>query len=176
MKILVPVYLVLGPLITFFIFNNAKPRNELLRDVCVVGVLQGVALIAGMVVIYSVKPMLVVHVFDTVYVLTRGNLESSGISLDELDKFSGNYPKFVSVSLSTNPYDFVLEHTKNMLSGNVPFEYRYDLYENLPRDLSYFTAKLGGDELCLNVDIESGYDSGRACLNIVEKKLTHFER
>lgn len=174
LRILIPVDLVLGPLITLVVFNKAKPKSELIRDMSIVAAVQAVALIAGMFVVHSVRPVALVHVFDTVYVLKTRDLDNSGIELKELDRLPGRYPKFLYVNVPSEAYDFALAYSKNMLSGSVPFEYRVDLYEPLPEDLSLFPSKLGGDARCLKVDVESDYSSGQACLNLIEKKLVGF--
>jgi len=46
--ILVSVDVILGPLITLAVFNRAKPRSELRRDLGIVGVLQIAALAYGL--------------------------------------------------------------------------------------------------------------------------------
>lgn len=56
-RILVVVDLVLGPLLTFLIFNGGKSKNALLFDLVVIFVLQILLLIYGVEKIYSQRPL-----------------------------------------------------------------------------------------------------------------------
>lgn len=78
-KVLIGVDLVLGPLLTLIVFNIAKPRKELVRDLGMILAVQLSALAWGTHVTYSVRPQFVAFVGDTVYVVTGRD-----INLDEL--------------------------------------------------------------------------------------------
>ena len=62
--ILVTVDVVLGPLITLMIFNRAKPRKELVRDLTVVGLIQLIALFYGMWSVFVARPVHLAFEFD----------------------------------------------------------------------------------------------------------------
>jgi hypothetical protein len=49
LQIMIPVDLVIGPLLTFIVFNPAKPRRELIGDLSVIALVQVVALVFGYV-------------------------------------------------------------------------------------------------------------------------------
>ena len=66
-KILIAVDLVLGPLMTLIVFNVAKPRKELVRDLSLILALQLGALSWGVYVTYSVRPQFLAFVGNTVY-------------------------------------------------------------------------------------------------------------
>ncbi|MRD48610.1 pilus assembly protein [Caenimonas koreensis DSM 17982] len=55
--ILVTVDVILGPLITLAVFNRAKPRRELTRDLAVVGILQVIALCYGLWTVWIARPV-----------------------------------------------------------------------------------------------------------------------
>jgi hypothetical protein len=55
--ILVSVDVVLGPLITLTIFNLAKPRRELVRDLAIVGLIQLSALSYGLWTVFEARPV-----------------------------------------------------------------------------------------------------------------------
>jgi len=55
--ILVSVDVVLGPLITLAVFNKSKPRNQLVRDLAVVGLIQLAALGYGMWTVFVARPV-----------------------------------------------------------------------------------------------------------------------
>lgn len=62
--ILVTVDVLMGPLITFAIFNRAKPRAELRRDLATVGLLQLAALAYGLWTVFLARPVHLVFEFD----------------------------------------------------------------------------------------------------------------
>jgi hypothetical protein len=62
--ILVSVDVILGPLITLAIFNRAKPRNELRRDLAVVGLIQLLALGYGLWTVFVARPVHLVFEID----------------------------------------------------------------------------------------------------------------
>jgi len=97
-KILIGVDLVLGPLLTLIVFNIAKPRKELARDLAIILAFQLSALAWGAHVTYSVRPQFVAFVGDSVYVVTGRD-----INLEELPADIGTrawYQPPVAVSVS----------------------------------------------------------------------------
>jgi hypothetical protein len=62
--ILVTVDVILGPLITLTIFNRAKPRNELRRDLAFVGLIQILALGYGLWTVFVARPVHLVFEID----------------------------------------------------------------------------------------------------------------
>jgi hypothetical protein len=62
--LLVSVDVVIGPLITFAVFNRAKPARELRRDLLVVGLLQLAALGYGLWTVHMARPVHLVFEYD----------------------------------------------------------------------------------------------------------------
>ena len=62
--ILVSVDVILGPLITLAIFNRAKPRKELRRDLAFVGLIQLLALGYGLWTVFVARPVHLVFEID----------------------------------------------------------------------------------------------------------------
>lgn len=63
-QLVVAVDVILGPLITFFIFNRAKPWSELRRDLAVVGVIQLAGLGYGLWTVFIARPVHLVFEYD----------------------------------------------------------------------------------------------------------------
>jgi hypothetical protein len=63
-RLVVTVDVVLGPLITFAVFNRAKPPQELRRDLMVVGLLQLAALSYGLWTVHLARPVHMVFEYD----------------------------------------------------------------------------------------------------------------
>src|SRR6476469_552996 len=62
--LVVTVDIVIGPLITFAVFNRAKPAAELRRDLAVVGLLQFAALCYGLWTVQLARPVHMVFEYD----------------------------------------------------------------------------------------------------------------
>lgn len=62
--LVVSVDVVLGPLVTFAIFDRAKPRRELRRDLAAVGVLQLAGLLYGLWTVEIARPVHMAFEFD----------------------------------------------------------------------------------------------------------------
>lgn len=62
--LIVAVDVIMGPLLTFAVFNTSKPRKELVRDLCVIGVLQIAALGYGLWTVAAARPVHLVFEMD----------------------------------------------------------------------------------------------------------------
>ena len=62
--LVVTVDVILGPLMTLIIFNRAKPRKELVRDLAVVALIQLAGLGYGLWSVYAARPVHLVFEFD----------------------------------------------------------------------------------------------------------------
>lgn len=79
-KIVVGVDLVLGPLLTLVIFNVAKPRAELARDVVIIICFQVSALCWGVYNTYVVRPIFSAYYQGTIYTVTARDADLSRIN------------------------------------------------------------------------------------------------
>ena len=70
--ILIAVDVVIGPLLTFAVFNRSKGRRHLARDLAVIGFLQLAALAYGMHTVYIARPVALVFEIDR-FRLVRAN-------------------------------------------------------------------------------------------------------
>jgi hypothetical protein len=73
-QLVVGVDIVLGPLLTFAIFNRAKPRAELRRDLAVVVVLQLAGLSYGLWTVQAARPVHMVFEYDRFRVVHQVDL------------------------------------------------------------------------------------------------------
>jgi len=58
--LVIGVDLVLGPLLTFVVFDLKKSKSELVRDLVIVGLLQLIGLLYGMYIVFLARPVVVV--------------------------------------------------------------------------------------------------------------------
>jgi hypothetical protein len=63
-QLVVAVDIVLGPLLTFAVFNRAKPRTELRRDLTVIALLQLAGLAYGLWTVHIARPVHMVFEYD----------------------------------------------------------------------------------------------------------------
>ena len=73
-RLVVAVDVVLGPLITFAVFNRAKPRKELRRDLAFVACLQLAGLVYGLWTVHEARPVHLVYEFDRFRVVHQADL------------------------------------------------------------------------------------------------------
>ena len=69
------VDMVLGPLLTFAVFNLKKGWSHLRRDLVVIGVIQLAALVYGLVTVYGARPVAMVFESDRFRVVTVAQVE-----------------------------------------------------------------------------------------------------
>ena len=75
------VDVVIGPVLTFAVFNTAKGTTHLRRDLAVIGLLQVVALAYGMHTVYAARPVAMVFEVDRFRLVT-----ANAVAVEELPK------------------------------------------------------------------------------------------
>lgn len=79
-KIVLVVDLVLGPFLTFVVFNVNKPRAELVRDLCIVFLMQISAFVWGVYVTYDMRPGFLVFQGGTFYSVINKDIDSGKLN------------------------------------------------------------------------------------------------
>lgn len=74
-RLIVTVDVMMGPLLTFVVFDRAKPHRELWRDLSVIVVLQLAALGYGLYTVYQARPVYLVHEVDRFRVITAPDVD-----------------------------------------------------------------------------------------------------
>lgn len=98
--------LALGPLISLVIYNTQKPRRELIRDYCIVGLLQMGALIYGVSIVVESRPVYMVFVVDRLEVVTAIELEDEELAQARDKRYQSrgwSGPRLISVERPDNP-------------------------------------------------------------------------
>lgn len=126
-KVLIGVDLVLGPLLTLIVFNIAKPRKELVRDMGFILAVQLSALIWGVYVTYSVRPQYLAFVGSSVYAVTGNDINLNELSADIKRRAWYEPPVPVSV--------------RGPQSQEEWGQHMADLYNNKVPDLMYQTRR-----------------------------------
>lgn len=71
--------LIIGPFLTFIVFNKNKQRRELIRDLAFVAAIQVAALAYGLHTAYKARPMLLVHEVDRFQVVTLAEIDDADL-------------------------------------------------------------------------------------------------
>ena len=130
--ILVSVDVILGPLITFAIFNRAKPWPVLRRDLVFVGLVQLTALGYGMWTVFVARPVHLVFEFDCFRVVHA--IEVPDQLLAQAPPELRSLPLFGVTALAVRPFrsaDEKFETTMAALQG-LQLSARPDLWQPYP--------------------------------------------
>lgn len=100
--LLTSVDVVMGPLLTFVVFNPSKPRRELLRDLGIIAALQLAALGYGLHTVYSVRPVALVFETDRFRVITAADVRTSELDAaqPEFSTLSWRGPRLIGTRKS----------------------------------------------------------------------------
>ena len=148
-RLVVAVDVVLGPLITFAIFNRSKPRKELRRDLAIVGVLQLAGLAYGMWTVHLARPVHMVFEYDRFRVVHQVD-----IPMDLADRT----PPGIEVAPFGGP---------TLLSIR-PFR-------NSNEQMELTLAALGGVHLAARPDMWQPYEDGRAAILAAAKPVSELK-
>lgn len=125
--ILISIDLTLGPLMTLVIFNKNKPNRELFRDVTIIALLQLLALIYGMNIMFQARPAYIVFEYNRFQVIYASDLSPELLAKapQELRHLPITGPKYLSLRPMQNKekLDLLLQE----LSG-FPLAYRTDMW------------------------------------------------
>ena len=73
------VDVIIGPLLTLAVFNLAKPKTELRRDLAIIGSIQLAALIYGLHTVYEARPIAMVFEVDRFQLVTASSVSAEDL-------------------------------------------------------------------------------------------------
>lgn len=131
-SLLVSVDVVLGPLLTFAIFNRAKPAKELRRDLSVVVLLQLVALGYGLWTVFVARPVYLVFEIDRFRVVHA--IDVSEELLPRAPEGLTTLPLFDQRLLAVRPFASAAESAEATIAAlqGVDLAVRPDLWQLYP--------------------------------------------
>jgi hypothetical protein len=100
MRLVAAVDLILGPVITFLIFNLNKSRREIVFDLVIILVIQFGALAYGVVATYSQRPVAVILIWEDMISATKGDFGDTLESTSALAEFSDEQPPIIASSIT----------------------------------------------------------------------------
>ncbi len=145
-KLMAAVDLVLGPSLTFIIFNHLKTKKEIIFDLSLIAIMQIGALVWGGVQVYSERPVALVFWENTFYTVTQDYFDQQNISKQQLQMFDSNQPLIIYAHKPENQLE--LAAMTELVYKSIPPYAQYPLFRNYHQYLQdIFSYKLADDSL-----------------------------
>jgi len=129
-RIVAAVDLVLGPLITFLIFDLSKSRREITFDLLTIATIQIAALVYGVMTTYEQRPVAIVLIDEIVLSVLESDYGSQLDSLAELKQYSPESPPIIyaDIPLSREAIDEII---RIKFEDKIPEQAQVQLYQPL---------------------------------------------
>lgn len=176
LKIIISVDLILGPLLTFLVFNKAK--KSLKFDLGFIAVLQLSCMAAGVWLMHKERPLAQVVADDGIHIISQSDFDFFDVTLPKHE--GGIRPEFIFMDLPEDWSQLPALKAATELVEEKPFTFRQDLYVNINNvteaDFAKRIAKIQSNlsiQSSLTRDIEhncewipviSHHNSGEACV------------
>jgi len=128
-KLMAAVDLVLGPSLTFIIYNYTKARKEIVFDLSLVAAVQISALIWGGLQVYSERPVALVMWEGVFYTVTEDYYQKQNINLKDVATFSDEKPMIILAE--TDHAVEQLEELKRLNQEKIPPYAQVHLYKSI---------------------------------------------
>lgn len=139
-KIMIGVDLVLGPLLTFLIFNPGKTRRLIAIDLGVITLIQVSAIIWGVYAVHSQRPVAIVHWDNSFHSVKAEELYKQDVDLDELRKFSSALPPLIYARIPASEAEIVSAVSLGIGKGVSEWA-QFHLYSPLKDNLEKISAR-----------------------------------
>jgi len=148
------VDLVLGPSLTFIVFNHLKQRKEIIADLSIIALVQIAALIWGGYMVYSQRPVALVFWTDAFYTVTEDDYREQGIDSPDFSQYSSHVPPLIfSRPILTQ---MELDNFKKLSEKLIPVYAHVALYEKIDENLDsvFFNAVDIREVMSKNADMK----------------------
>ncbi len=185
-RIIIGVDLVIGPLLTLVVYDIAKSRPVLFRDLTIIALVQLSCLAAGTYIVYHERPVAVIYVYDRFYVSKLADLgeteEGRELELSPMTPkvFYSDIGRLADES-GASPEAIIRLYD---LAGK-SLAARTDLYAPFPKQRAEAAALFeDGDRLeypghggdCFTIKLVSTYETGIACYDVEAGLFRQFVR
>ena len=134
MRLMAFVNLVLGPFLTFIVFNHLKPRKTMVFDISLIVLVQLCALVWGSYLVYTQRPVAMVFWNDAFYTVTADDYSEQGIDIPDFSQFSAHVPPLIYSRPLTTLIE--MEQFRQLTEKKIPIYAHVSLYENIEGNLS----------------------------------------
>jgi len=167
LQIIALVDVVLGPCLTFIIYQSTKPRKELMMDIGLIVLIQVSALAYGIHALHSQRPVALVFWENRFHTVPAQALSNQGIDIDTLRQFSQQSPAKV---YAQNP--LILAEKKEMLKRineqRLPPTHQFDLY----RSIESHKQAILSHSIDINEVIQANSDMSEQLTTLLDKTQT----
>ncbi|MCW9023703.1 MAG: hypothetical protein OQK73_03380 [Gammaproteobacteria bacterium] len=125
-RLIAAIDLVLGPTLTFIVFNSSKSRRHLTMDLSLIGICQIAALAWGTWAVHNERPYLAVFADGTFSPLAYYQTVETGLTKEALRKFSSTTPIKIYVDVPTDNDEYMRLLVKS--AGSQPLHFMGDRY------------------------------------------------
>lgn len=145
------VDLVLGPALTFIVFNHLKQQKEIILDLSLIAAIQITALLWGGQVVYTQRPIALVYWADAFYTVTSDDYSVQGIEDPDFSQYSQHTPPLIFSRPITTREE--LMHSNELSEKLIPAYAHILFYENIEDNLdSVFDNEVDIEEVIANND------------------------
>lgn len=143
------VDLVLGPVLTFIVFDQFKQRKKIVFDLSIIGAIQITALIWGGYTVYMQRPIALVYWGNAFYTVTSDDYSAQGIENPDFSRYSAHVPPLIYSRPVSTQEELLLS---NELSKKlIPIYAHTSFYENIETNLdSIFENQVDIEEVFEN--------------------------
>lgn len=153
------VNLVLGPLLTFIVFDHLKQRKAIIFDISLIVFVQISALIWGGYQVYTQRPIALVFWNDAFYTVTGDDYSVQGIDNPDFSQFSAHVPPLIYSRPLTTLIE--MERFRQLTEKKIPIYAHVSLYEKIEDNLSSVFSR--------GVDIEEVISKNSSMKSQLEK-------
>ena len=133
-KLMAFVQLILGPSLTFIVFDHLKKRRAVIFDLSVITLLQIAALVWGGYQVYAQRPLALVFWHDAFYTVTADEYSVQGIENPDFSKLSRYIPPLIYSRPLTTLVE--MEQFRHISEKEIPVYAHVSLYEKIEGNLS----------------------------------------
>jgi hypothetical protein len=167
LKIVALVDLVLGPLITFAIFNSNKPKKVLAQDVGIIVIIQLAALFYGIHTIYSQRPVGIVFWEGKFSTISAQAMDDQGVDLNTFKQFSNQSPPIIYAEKPTS-VEGLTALLKVIKEQKIPPTQQLNLY----RSINNFLPKVLEHSIDINEIISHNSDMAEQLQSLLKQTKT----
>ena len=133
-RLMALVDLVLGPALTFIVFNHLKQRKAIIFDLSLIAAIQIAVLIWGGLQVYTQRPIALVFWADAFYTVTGDDYSVQGIDNPDFSQFSAHVPPLIYSRPLTTLIE--MEQFRRLTEKKIPVYAHVSLYETIEDNLS----------------------------------------
>lgn len=144
LKLVAAIDLILGPSLTFIIFNHLKSKKEIIFDLSIIVIVQISALVWGGLQVYSQRPVALVMWEGAFYTVTENYLAEQNMTVKNLSLYSNENPLIIFAEKNYSIEQ--LTEVKRLNEKKIPPYAQVHLYKPIKDNMQTILSKQLPDE------------------------------